>query len=210
MGALGIGALSGCSTAAELAGDGPIERTAAPAILPESAVSGTDYKLSLQDQRTIEREVSAAGQQRTIIATNQVSLYPKAVGELARGSQFGVVSTPGFTIAGQTLNPAAKWSNEELLDTVSSQFSGLSEPSEESTLTKTMLGTETTITKFDATANFGGREFDIYIYTGSIVHERNEEGQSDVVIGAGGYPQEFDENEADTVEGFFEAIEHPA
>lgn len=210
LGAIGIGALSGCSSTTELAGSGPIERSAASAILPQSVVSGTEYELSTQRERTVERTVSAAGQERTISATNQVALYQKAIDNLAQGSLFGVVSTPGFTIAGQTLNPVAGMSNSELIDVVGEQFNGLSGASEVSTLTKTMFGTDTTVSKFDATANFGGREFDIYIYTGSVVHQRNEQGQSDVVIGAGGYPQAFDETEADTIEGFFGDIEHPA
>ena len=210
LGALSIGALAGCSSVSELAGDGPIERTAAPAMLAEDAVSGTGYEQSSQRERTLEREVSAGGQSRTIIAANQVTLYEKAIQELARGSLFGVVSTPGFTIAGQTVNPVANFSNEELIDLVSEQFDGLSDVSEVETLTKTALGSEIPVTKFDGTANFGGQEVPIYIYTGKVVNERNENGATDVVIGAGGYPQAYDDTEADTVESFFGAIEHPA
>lgn len=210
LGAIGIGALSGCSTASELAGDGPIERTAASAVLSQSAVDETEYEQSTQQERTVEREVSAGGQQRKIIAGNKITLYEKAIDDLARGSLFGVVSTPGFTIAGQTLNPVAGMSNAELIDIVGQEFNGLADASEISTQTRTVLGSETTVSKFDATANFGGQEFDIYIYTGSVENQRNDDGQSDVVVGAGGYPQAFDDTEADIVEGFFDAIEHPA
>ncbi|TQQ82915.1 hypothetical protein EGH24_05620 [Halonotius terrestris] len=205
LGALGIGSLSGCSGAADLAtGDGPIEREADPAVLADSAVDDAGYELRTQEERTLEREVSAGGETRTIIATNQVALYDKTINDIEQASLFGVISTPGFSFAGQTLNPVADWENERLLELVADQFPGLRDASETSSYAETVLGTDITVSKFDGVATFGGQEFDVYIYVASVVNE------GDVVIGAGGYPQAFDSAESGNIESFFTAIEHPA
>lgn len=205
LGVAGMGALAGCSTASELAGDGPIKRTAAPAALSESAISETEYQEEEQREQRFERTV----QGRTIIASNQITLYAKAVDQLARGSLFGVVSTPGFTIAGQTLNPVGQMSNEDLLEFVSNEFGGISDVSKESTFESNVLGSKTEISKFGATRELGNQNVDMYIYAGKALNERNDEGKKDLVLGAGGYPKAFDDTESETIEGFFEEIEHP-
>ena len=204
LGVLTVSGLSGCGGAAELAtGSGPIERTASPAILAEPAVSDTAYELSSREEQVLRREVSAGGETRTIVATNQIARYEKALNGVGRGSQFVVLSTPGFSFAGQPLNPIADWTNEELLQSVGPAFGDLSAVRERATRTEPMLGTDTTVSKFDATATAGGQAFDLSLYTASVVNE------GDVVIGAGGYPQAVDSGEAGTVEGFFSAIDHP-
>lgn len=209
LGVAGMGALAGCSTASELAGDGPIKRTAAPAALSESAVSETEYQEEGQREQRFERTVNAGGQERTIVASNQITLYAKAVDQLSRGSLFGVVSTPGFTIAGTSLNPVGQMSNEDLLEFVSDEFGGISDVSKESTFESTVLGSKTEISKFGATRELGNQNVDMYIYAGKALNERNDEGKTDVVLGAGGYPKAFDDTESETIEGFFEEIEHP-
>lgn len=205
LGVAGMGALAGCSTASEFAGDGPIKRTAAPAALSESAVSETEYQEEEQREQRFERTV----QGRTIIASNQITLYAKSVDQIARGSLFGVVSTPGFSIAGQTLNPVGQMSNEDLLEFVSDEFGGISDVSKELTFESTVLGSKTEISKFGATRELGNQNVDMYIYAGKALNERNDEGKTDVVLGAGGYPKGLDDTESETIEGFFEEIEHP-
>lgn len=202
-GAVGIGTLAGCSGASDLAGDGPIERTASPAILSESAVSETEYELSRQSEETIEQEVSAGGQSRTIIANNQLAIYTKAIEDIEAGL-FAVIATPGFSFAGQTLNPVAGMSNDDLVSRFGQRLGGLQSASEIETLTQTVLDTDITISKFDATGTFGGREFDVYAYVGKVVNE------GDVVIAGGAYPRAYDSAEAATTESLFTDIEHPA
>ncbi|MEA1929986.1 DUF6517 family protein [Halohasta litorea] len=204
MGVIGISALSGCSGAAELArGDGPLEREAARAAVSESAIAGTEYELKEATDEVIEQEISAGGQERTIIATNKLNRYAKAIDISEEGSLFGVISSPGFEFAGRTLNPVASQSNRELLELARQQFSNLTIGGSVEETERTVLGTETTVSKFEATATFGPEEYDIYIHVGSVTNE------GDVIIGLGGYPQDFDDTENDTIAGFFGEIEHP-
>lgn len=203
LGAIGIGALSGCSTASELAGGGPIKRTAAPAVIAESAASESGYELDRQFEETLEQEVSAAGKTRKIIANNQFAMYKKTIQDIEQSS-FAVIATPGFSIAGQTLNPVAKMSNEELVDRFGQRLGGLQSATEIETLTQTVLDTDMTISKFSAKGTFADQEIDVYAYLGKVVHE------GDVVVAGGGYPKEYDSQEATTMEGLYTDIEHPA
>lgn len=203
LGALSVGTLTGCSGASDLAGEGPIERTASPAILSESAVSETEYELSRKDKKTIEQEVSAAGQSRRIIANNQLTFYTKTIEDIEAGL-FVVIATPSFSFAGQTLNPVAGMSNQDVVDQFGQRLGGLQSATESETLSQNVLGTDTTISKFNSKGTYNGREFDVYAYLGKVVNE------GDVVIAGGAYPQAYDSAEAEITESLFTDIEHPA
>jgi len=204
VGVMGISALSGCADAAELArGDGPLEREAQRAAISESALSQTEYELTDERTRKIEQTVSAGGQERTIIATNKFNQYSKPIDISEEGSIFAVISSPGFEFAGRSLNPVANQSNEELLELAREQFENLTVRGTESETQETILGTETTVSKFDASATFADEPYDIYIHVSSVTNE------GDVIIGLGGYPQAYDDDENDTIAGFFGEIEHP-
>lgn len=205
MAAAGVTALSGCSSdAAEFAtGDGPLEREADRAALSQSALSQTEYELTEETERTIRREVSASGQTREIIASNKLTRYAKAIDISDRGSLFGVISSPGFVFAGRTLNPIAKYSNRELLGVAGQEFNNLSVRSVAEENQTTVLGKETTVSKFDATATFANQRYEVYIHVGMVADK------GDIIIGLGGYPQAYDDTEDETVSGFFNEIQHP-
>lgn len=204
IGAVGIGALSGCTNLAS--GDGPISREATPAVVSDSVLDETGHELEEQRTKTVSREVEAGGETREIEATNHIAVYTKQVsgpgdGEL-QGSLFGIVSTPAFEFVGQSFNPIGDYSNQELLDFVSDRFGNLTVDEAVESNTRTVLGTETTVTKFSTTADFNGERIDSYAHVMSVEHE------SDIIVAVGGYPQELESQEEDGITQLFGGITH--
>ncbi|MFW5977748.1 MAG: DUF6517 family protein [Halohasta sp.] len=202
IGAVGIGALSGCAEVAS--GDGPIERSAAPAEVESSTLDETGHELEEQREETISREVEAAGQSRDVEATNYATVYTKTIdGTEAEGSVFGLVTTPAFKIAGQSFSPVADADNEKILEFVGSQFGQLSVTETVEETERTILEEDATVTTFDAEAEFNGEQIPVYIHVTSVEHE------DDIVIAAGAYPQELEDAEADNITTLLDGIDHP-
>jgi len=202
-GAAGIAALSGCLEAAT--GSGPITRKASPAVVEPSVLEETGHELEDEREQTIEREVEVSGQTREVEATNYARVYTKTIGDTdTDGSLFALVSTPAFTFAGQSFNPVADFSNQEILEFVAGEFGQVSVNEQASESTLTVLGSETTVTKFDAEAEFNGERIPVYVHVTSV------ENGDDIIIAAGAYPQELDSQEEDAITTLFGGVDHPA
>lgn len=202
IGAIGVGGLSGCTDLAS--SDGPITREASPAGVDSAVIEDMEYELEEQREKTLSREVSAAGETREIEATNHATLYAKTLGDgETDGSLFATVSTPAFEFVGQSFNPIADADNEEILSFVAGEFGEVTVNESVAESTQTVLGTETTATKFDAEAEFNGERIPVYVYVTSVQHE------DDIIIGAGAYPQELDEAEKDNIIRLLGSIQHP-
>lgn len=202
IGAIGVGGLSGCTDLAS--SDGPITREASPAGVDSAVLEETEYEFEEQREKTLSREVSAAGETRKIEATNYATLYAKTLGDgETDGSLFGVVSTPAFEFVGQSFNPIADADNEKILSFVAGEFGEVTVNESVAESTQTVLGTETTVTKFDAEAEFNGERIPVYVFVTSVQHEE------DIIVGAGAYPQELDDTEADKITQLLDGIQHP-
>jgi hypothetical protein len=116
---------------------------------------------------------------------------------------FTVVSTPAVEIAGQTLNPIGSYSNARLVEFVQQRYSGMSDIEQVSEQNITVQGTQTTVTKFSATATVQGRDIDVFIH---VTKYRDGE---DFILAIGVYPQQLD-GEEENVLSLMRAIEHPA
>lgn len=200
IGAIGITGISGCSSAVEFAGEGPIERTASQAKLSE------DIDVPIMDfgEKTIERTISVPnGEDRKIIANNQYIVY---------GDLFYIATTPGFTVAGQNLNPIASIDNKSLVEEVNKRYDILDDLNEVSKGSIKMLGTETTASEFDAvhkTKNAYDEEIrrDIHFVIASVNNK------NDVVIAGAAALDSTIRGEADIIdvsEDIYEHIIHPA
>lgn len=205
VGAVGLTALSGCTELAT--GDEPLAREASPAAVSESVLSETGHELEDEQTETITEVVEAGGESREVEATNHITLYTDTVegpdGSEIESSLFGVVSTPAFEFVGQSFNPIADADNEEILEFASSEFGQLAVGDELEETTMSVLGTDTTVSKFDGTARFEGERVDIHVYVTAVQHE------DDIVLAVGGYPEQLEaEAEADVL-ALFEGIEHP-
>lgn len=189
-----------------LTGSEELTFEADPAATSESAASSAGYELNGTREQTVEREFTVAGQTRTVEAVNQITTYEKTIdvpvlGEAKLGV-FTVVSSPAVEIAGKTFNPLGDYSNDQLVQLVASRYEGLSDVEQVSQRQVTALGTETTVTKYSATATFQGQEVDVFVHVTKL-----RDGE-DYIVALGVYPQRIDDAEA--ILSMTRALEHPA
>ena len=121
-------------------------------------------------------------------------------GEVADLKRFVVVSSPGATVAGRSLNPAASWSNERILEQVADQTGQLNDLESDGNRTVESLGEEREVSAFNATTQIKGREVEVRAHVVSFEHE------GDVVIAVAVHPAEIDERE--NVDELIGGIEH--
>ncbi|MGQ4554466.1 DUF6517 family protein [Halobellus sp. GM3] len=190
-----------------LTGDEALTFAADPAAVDDTAVEEAGYELN--DTRTVavNRTFEVAGQEREVVASNELTSYDKEfdlgpLGEAQLGL-FTVVSTPAVEIAGRTLNPIGSYSNARLVEFVQQRYSGMSDIERVSEQNITVQGTQTTVTKFSATATVEGQEVDVFI------HVTKYRDGDDFILALGVYPQQLS-GEEENVLSMMRAIEHPA
>jgi hypothetical protein len=190
-----------------LAGNEPLEFSAEPAAVSGGAASDAGYEPNGTRTLDVDRTFEVAGEERRVIATNYVAEYSKSVdlGLLgdAEVGVFNVVSTPAVEVAGQTLNPIGSYSNVRLVEFVQQQYSGLSDIERVGERNITVQGTETTVTKFAATATIQEQEIDVF------VHVTKYRDGDDFIVAIGVYPQQLDGQEESNVLSMMRAIDHP-
>ncbi len=199
------GALAGCGF---ILGDEPLRVEADSAGVATSVAAEGGYDHDGTTDQTIDRTVTVADQSRRIVVTNRVAEYSKAVdlggiGEV-RAAFFTALSTPQVSILGETLNPVAHLSTADLAAQLQDRFEeiGSLEPAGDGPVT--ILGTETTQTRFAGQTQLAaGERIDVYLHLSEPV-----EHEGDLVIGLGGYPQQLPAEESNIV-AMMEALEHP-
>lgn len=189
-----------------ITGDEPLTFSADPAAVESTAAQDAGYELNGTRPLEVNETFEVAGEERQVVATNYLTDYQKSMelgplGETEVG-QFTVVSTPAVEIAGQTLNPIGSYSNAQLVEFVQQQYSGLGDIEQVGEQNITVQGTETTVTKFAATATLQGQEVDVYLH---VTKYRDGE---DFVVAIGVYPQRLD-GEEENVLSMMRSIEHP-
>lgn len=182
-----------------------VEFEASEATVDTETVESTGYEESNTTEQELTREVTFAGQDRTIRIVNKLTQYRRS-GSLAgvdipELSQFIVLSTPGATVAGQTLNPAASWSNQRIVKQVSDQTGGISDIESDGNRSAESLGESRDIGMFTGTTKLGGQDVDVRIHVASFEHE------GDVLIAVAVHPQRVSED--DNVDDLLAGIEHP-
>lgn len=173
----------------------------------QSVANNAGYNLNSTEEVTIQREFTVAGQTRTVKVINKISTYQKEMdlgplGEKKVGV-FAVISTPAVELGPKTFNPVADYSNEDLVMLLASQYESISNVQKVSEQNITVLGTESTVTKFSAQASFGGTNVDVYIHVTKV-----RDG-ADFVVPIGIYPQKKD-GEAQSIVSMMKAVTHPA
>jgi hypothetical protein len=191
-----------------------VEFEASEAPADDSSLESTGYEANTSSERNVTRDVTFLGQERTIRIVNRVNRYTKngtlanATGNetltraVERGrtdvttvpdlARFVVLSTPGAKVLGQTLNPAASWSNERIFEEVADQTGQLNNLDNDGSRTAESLGEERNVTEFTATTDIKGREVDVRAHVVSFEHE------GDVIIAVGVHPEEMgEENNVD-------------
>jgi hypothetical protein len=199
------GALAGCGF---ILGDEPLRVEAQPAGVTASVADERGYDHVGTADQTIERTVTVADQSREIVVTNRVAKYDKSVdlgpiGEVS-AAFFTAFTTPQVSVLGETLNPVAHLSTADLAAQLQDRFGdiGSLEPAGDSAVT--VLGTETTQTRFEGRVELdGGERVDVYLHLSEPV-----EHEGDLVIGLGGYPQRLPAEESNVL-AMMAGLEHP-
>lgn len=186
----GLVLTSGCSF---LTGQSTLTVAANDVAVSSAAQSDTGYAQARDTNQTVRRNLSAAGQTRTVEVVNRLAEYDRAVdlGPLGQSdfARFTVLATPQVEVAGQTLNPVGDMSNADLARTVQKKYGTLQDVTPVSNRTETMLGHETTVSKFSAQAETDGQSVDVYLQL-----TRVSDGD-DYVIAIAVYPQRLDEQQ---------------
>ena len=194
---------SGC--VGVLTGSEPFVAKASEVGVGQAALSGTDFEHEDTQTAWLNRTIEAAGQEREIRIRNTVSIYqiPPSMG--VDGSVtfglFSAFSTPQVAIAGQALNPIGQMSHQQLIEQVAGQSGEIRNVQQANTRTLTVLGSDSDVTRFSATAVRSGQEVPVFIEV-----TRVQDGE-DYVIAVGVYPQESDDVQPQ-VETLFGGLEH--
>ena len=183
-----------------------VEFDSAPATVSDTALEETGYEQSMADEQTLERTVTVAGQERTIRVTNHVRQYQRGidlgpVGEVNAG-RFIAFSTPSASVAGQTLNPAASWSNERLVEEVASRNDQINDVEFQRNRSVDALGESREVAVFSGTTTIEGQEVDVLIHLTSFEHE------GDVVVAVAVYPERIDDRESPRVDTLLGGLSH--
>lgn len=171
----------------------------------EAAIEESGYQQSASDTQNVTRNVSAAGQERTVRVTNHVTQYNRSLSLGPFGDQelgrFVVFTTPTVDIAGQTMNPATDWSERRVLEEVATRYAELDDISHEGNRTMSILGAERSVEQFSAVTTIGGSQIDVFVHVTKFQHE------GDVVVGIGVHPQQLPD-EQDRQDVMFGGIRH--
>ena len=175
----------------------------------QSAQQETNYQQARREPQTVTRQFQAAGQTREVEVTNHLSEYSRSVSIPLFGDQqiarFTVMSTPKVTIAEQgPFNPVGDMNNTELVLTLQEKYEAISNVRPESERTVTVLGEETTVSKFRADATTDtGQSVEVFIHLTKVDHG------DDYLVGVGVYPTQVD-GEQENVDTLLQSIVHPA
>lgn len=186
-------------------GSEPLEFSASPATVTDDARTEAGYQENAVEAQPLERDVTVAGQQRTVKVTNHVARYGREVDLGPLGQQelgvFVVLSTPEVEVLGRTFNPVGDMSNRELLQRLQGNYQSLEVGDRVGTTQVQVLGEDTALETYDGTASVEGREVDIRIRITRVTHE------GDYVIAVGLYPAQLSE-ESGRIETLVEGITH--
>lgn len=164
--------LSGCLGV--VTGDRALAFAADPVRVAPAALRATNYGEYRVYQDTITRTVGAFGVDRTVEVENWVAEYDQGVdlplGRL-QAAVFATLSTPQVRVLGQRFNPVAGMSTDEIVALVQSRYEAVENVSKETDLSATLLGEETTLSRYTADARLvdGGVTLSVYLYVAGAV-----------------------------------------
>ncbi|MFB6105291.1 MAG: DUF6517 family protein [Halobacteriaceae archaeon] len=187
-------------------GSEPASFTASPATVSQQALDASGYEEVSVTPKTVSRNFSAAGQTRTVKVTNQLAQYERQIdlGPLGsrRAGVFVAFTSPSVSVLGQSFNPIADMSTQDLVTRFESQYEGLTVGSQVGSRSLSILGESRTVDKYAGTARLGGKEIDVYIEITEVFNHG-----SDHVVAVAIYPQQSS-GSPDRVATLFEGLQH--
>ncbi|MFP8955213.1 DUF6517 family protein [Natrialbaceae archaeon A-CW3] len=200
VGVVGMASLSGC-----LGVLGLDSHESKPAGVDGSVLTNTGYQQTNVEQIGIEEEVDAVLYTETVRVTNYLTEHEKAIdlGPLGRqrAALFMVLTTPKVEIAGRELNPVEEMSTDELVSLVEDTYDDIGDITHEADESMTILGNVTTVSQFNADAQFDGHDVDVCIHVSEAVQT-----DDDLVVAIGVYPEQTRDQEESNVASLMEGI----
>jgi hypothetical protein len=196
---------AGCSS---VLSDQTTEFDATPASVNEETAESIGYQGGNTTTETLERNVSLAGQNRTIKATNHITQYKRSATTTRDGAnisipgaaRFMIISMPGAKTAGQTLNPVADWSNKRIAEEVTDRTNLIQDVEYVGNRTTEALGEPREVSMFTGTITASGEEYDVRIHFTSFEHE------GEVLIAGGAHTVLIEEEK--NIDEMMGSIEH--
>ncbi|WP_049970971.1 DUF6517 family protein [Haladaptatus cibarius] len=174
------------------------------ATVGDNALSETSYDKANEEQLNTERSFEVAGESRDVEVTNWITQYEKSVGVSGVGegtvATFTVLSSPRFELAGESVNPLARYNNRQLVQKFVSGYGNVRNIQETDTRNVTMLGSETEVSTFTGTAQSNGASVEVNIHVTKVEHG------DDIVVVMAVHPKQLDES--DNVSRLIEGVEH--
>lgn len=204
-GTAAVASLAGCLGV--ITGSEPLRFSASAATVPDPVLSETGYSHHRTTENTVERTFEAAGQSRTVEVTNVVAEYDRAVDIPTVGrfqaAVFAALSTPKVEVLGQSFNPVADMSTDEIARTVQERYENVRDLRRQGTSTVGILGEDAEVAEYAGRATLveGNVQVDVTL----LVSEPVPAGE-DFVLCLGTYPRVFDERESITT--MMRGVEH--
>jgi hypothetical protein len=185
--------------------------SASPANVSDDALDSTGYEENQTREQSFEKEFSVGGESRTVGITNHYAEYDRSIdlSGLGIGSQraatFTAATTPKVEVLGETFNPIDDMSPAEILGRAQGRYGGIDDLQEVGEFDTTLLGKETTVTRFHGSAELGdtGQNVDVELQVSDVVGSNG-----DFALAIGGYPQQLSDSERDNYETLVAGVQH--
>lgn len=208
-GAVGaIAATAGCLDF--LLGD-DLSFSATAASVSDSALTETGYQENQTRSQTFERTFEVGGESRTVSITNQYAEYDRTV-DLAvlgigeqRAATFTAATTPKAEVLGQTSNPIADMDAEEIVRRSQGRYGTFEDLEVVNTFDVTLLGKQTTVTRFHGSAQLAGAGQDV---EAEIQVSEAVGSGDDFALAVGGYPQQLADTEREHYRTLVDGVQH--
>lgn len=186
--------------------------SSSPAAVSEETAQSTGYEKkdvrNITKNRSFSKEVQGETIEREIEVTNWAVRYGKSteMGELGEQeiAQFVTFTTPQVEIMGQSFNPVAEMSHDELVQKFVGKVGAVKDIEKVSETNIVMLGEGTKVSKYKATTEMNGMEIDVYIHLAITQHG------DDHVGAVGVYPVQLESQEEKNVLSLMKSVEHEA
>lgn len=194
-------ALAAGSAGCTALGDDRLRFEAGRAYVPEGTVEDAGYELRDTGEAEFERTVEVGDRSRTVEAVGRYAVYEKPLDGGVPGATVSALSVPELEVLGASVNPVAHLSPEEVAERAEDRYGQIRDLEVVEEASITVLGTETTRTRFEGDLDVEGRTVEVDLHVTDAV-----ESGDDLVLGVGGHPSRIDE--AESVETMLTAIEH--
>ncbi len=166
----GLVVTSGCS----LVLSDSTQFTATPASVCATEATDTGYALDAEGWDNRTREFEVTGQSREVRMNSYRRTYVRETQEGNRTGGVAVLATPRATIAGEPRNPVGSWSHRRVLEEFGGeldQYGSLENVSRTRTDTREVLGSTSTVSRFDATGRRDGDTVGVRVTVARVEHD---------------------------------------